>query len=265
MELTLAQILALAALLTLMVGGAAAGHRRGPGRQLAGPLAGLLAMVVGWLAGPALGHAVLGMVGIPWIFRSAGGMLLAFLLAWLLTLMVLWRAGKPTASSGEPDNPVLGAIMGCWTGVFSWLAVLIAWASVDAWRRELAGAGELQELKRSGTIAEVAALPALGWLGELPAWPDSAVRVVRMSREVMADPAKTRRLMADPRVRALASHPSFYPAWGDPEVKQLAQRGSYWALLQHPKVRPLLEDEGFQRELAAVDLEDLMSKSLKSE
>lgn len=265
MDPTLTQLLAAGALLGMMVAGAAAGHRRGPGRQLAGPAAGALGLLAGWLAGPALGHAAFGALGVPWIFRAAAGIAAVFLATWLVTVGLLWRLGKPTASSGEPDRPVLGAMVGCWTGMLGWLAILVAWGSVDAWRRELSGPGEGEAGARQGAVAEVAGLPLMGWIGELPAWPDSAVRIVRMSRQVMADPAKSRRLMADPKVRALASHPSFYPAWGDPEVKSLAQKGRYWALLQHPKVRPLLEDEGFQRELAALDLEEVLGRALRGE
>lgn len=265
MDLTLAQFLALATLIGLMAAGAAAGHRRGPGRQLAGPLAGALGLAAGWLGGPALGHATLGWVGVPWIFRAAGGMLALGMATWLVALALLWRMGKPRAASGEADNPVLGSIIGCWTGLLAWLATMLAWASVDAWRRELAGPAEREAAERTGPVAEISRLPGLGWLGTLPAWPESAVRVVRLSRQVMADPVATKRLMADPRVKALASHPAFYPAWGDPEVKALAQKGRYWTLLQHPKVQPVLEDEGFQRELASLDLESVLGRALKGE
>lgn len=264
MEPSLTQLVALAVLAGMMVAGAAAGHRRGPGRQLAAPAAGALALLVGWLAGPAAGHAVLGTVGVPWIFRAGAGILLVFLVTWLAALALLWRMGKPTSASGEADRPVLGTMVGCWTGMLGWLAIWVAWGSVDAWQRELSGPGQA-ERRPTGAVAEVAGLPGMGWLGELPAWPESAARVVRLSRQVMADPAKSRRLMADPRIRALASHPSFYPAWGDPEVKRLAQQGRYWTLLQHPKVQPLLEDEGFQRELAALDIEDALGKALRGE
>lgn len=257
------QLVAVALLVGMMGAGAAAGHRRGPGRQLAGPAAGLAALAASWVAGPAAGHALLGDLGVAWIFRSAVGILGVFLLIWLVALALLWRLGKPTAASGEPDSPVMGAVVGCWTGLLGWLAILVAWASVDAWRRELAGPDS--SVGRDGMIAEVAQLPAMGWLDDLPAWPASAVRVVKLSREVMADPAKTRRLMADTRIRSLASHPSFYPAWGDPEVKALARQGRYWALLQHPKVQPLLEDESFQRELADLDLEAVLSQANRGE
>lgn len=265
MEPTLAQALALVLLVGMMAAGAAAGHRRGPARQLAGPLAGGVALLAAWLAGPSAGHALLGSVGVPWIFRTAGGMLLVFLATWLVVLAWLWRRGKPLAASGEPDNPVMGAMVGCWTGMLGWLFLLATWGSVDAWRRELAGPHDKETPAWVGAMAEIAALPALGWLGRLPAWPESAVRLVKMSRQVMAEPASSRRLMADPRVRALASHPTFYTAWGDPEIKRLAQEGRYWTLLQHPKVQPLLEDEGFQRELAALDLEAVLGKALRGE
>lgn len=265
MDPTLTQVLAAAALVGMMVAGAAAGHRRGPGRQLAAPIAGAAGLLAGWLAGPALGHAAFGALGVPWIFRAAAGIAAVFLVTWLATVALLWRLGKPVSASGEPDRPVLGAMVGCWTGMLGWLAILVAWGSVDAWRRELSGPTGGEAEGRGGVVAEVAALPMMGWLGELPAWPESVVRVVRMSRQVMADPVKSRRLMADPRVRALASHPSFYPAWGDPEVKLLAQKGRYWALLQHPKVQPLLDDEGFQRELASLDLEEVLGRALSGE
>ena len=201
----------------------------------------------------------------PWIFRGGAGMLVTALVTWLVGLAILWRAGKPSASSGEPDHPVLGALVGCWTGALGWLAILVAWGSAEAWRRELADPTERTAWARSGPMAEIAAIPGLAWLVELPAWPESTARVVGLSRRVMADSAATRRLMADPKVKALASHPVFYPAWGDPEVKSLAQKGKYWALLRHPKVQPVLEDEGFQRELAALDIEGALRRALEGE
>jgi hypothetical protein len=265
MDPTFAQMVALLALAALMAAGASSGFRRGPGRQLAGPLAGVLALIVGWLAGPWAGHTLLGAAGVPWIFRGAAGILTVSAVTWLLALAVLWRMGKPTAASGEPDNPVLGALVGCWTGMLGWLVAVTAWGAADAWRRELAGPRAGSPPAWSGALAEVADLPGMGWARQLPAWPESAVRVVKMSRLVLGDPVKSQKLMQDPRVRALASHPSFYPAWGDPAVKRLVQEGRYWSLLLHPKVQPMLEDEGFQRELAGLDLEDILGKALAGE
>lgn len=256
---TWAQALAVMALVAAMTLGARSGYRRGPLRQLAAPLAAIGAIVVAAWVGPDLGHAWLGELGMPWILRGPVGFLVVAAVLWLALLAILWRAGRPLAETGESESPVMGAMVGCWTGGLMWLMVMTSWGQHAAWQRELSPAPR----QDPGAIAEIARLPGIGWLGSMEAWPEKPREIVRAGRRVMADAAANRRLMENPRVRALASHPTFYTTWGDPEVKRLARGGDYLALLEHPKVQVLLADEGFQRELAELDLLGALRQALR--
>ena len=256
---TLAQGLAAAGLVACMVLGARSGYRRGPLRQLAAPLSALGALALAALVGPDLGHAWLGSVGVPWILRGPSGFLLVAALGWLTLLAILWRTGRPLAETGESENPVMGAMVGCWTGGLAWLTVITAWGQHAAWVRELGP----RDKAPSTALAEIAALPGMGWLGGMQAWPEHPREIIRTGRRVMGNAEASRRLMENPGVRALASHPSFYTAWGDPEVKRLVRSGDYLELLEHPKVQLLLADEAFQRELAVFDLLGAMKGALR--
>lgn len=257
---TWAQALAVAGLVAAMILGARSGYRRGPLRQLAAPLAAIGAIATAAWAGPDLGHAWLGELGVPWILRGPIGFLVLAALLWLVLLAILWRAGRPLAETGESESPVMGAVVGCWTGGLMWLVAMTTWGQHAAWERELAPGSRQNP---TGPLSEIVRLPGLGWLGSMEAWPEKPREIVRAGRRVMADPAANRRLMENPRVRALASHPAFYTAWGDPEVKRLTRAGDYLTLLEHPKVRVLLADEGFQRELAAFDLLGALKQALR--
>lgn len=256
---TWAQVLAVTGLVAAMIFGARSGYRRGPLRQLAAPLAAIGALAAATFVGPDLGHAWLGQVGVPWILRGPAGFLIVAAVLWLVFLGVLWRAGKPLAETGESENPVMGAMVGCWTGGLAWLTVMTTWGQHAAWERELRPA----TAPRAGALSEIADLPGLAWLGAMEAWPETPREIIRAGRRVMANPEANRRLMENPRVRALASHPIFYTAWGDPEVKRLARSGDYLNLFEHPKVRVLMADEGFQKELAAFDLLGALKQALR--
>ena len=258
-DLTLAQFLAILGLAGLMLLGATRGHQRGPIRQLAAPLAGVVGGLIGVWIGPTFGHAWLGEVGLPWITRGPLGILMVGLITWLLALALFWKMGKPSSATGESDNPVLGAIIGCWTGMMAWLVFLTTLAQYQAWERELAPTPTAE----ISTTKQIAGLPLMSWLGEMEPWPASLREILRTSRKVFASPSATARLMKNPRVRALASHPSFYPAWGDVEVKQLVRSGNYRGVLEHPKVKTLLADEGFQQELAGFDALEALKGALK--
>lgn len=258
-DVTLSQALAAVGLAGLMILGAAKGHRRGPVRQLAAPLAGAIGLGLGAAFGPTLGHALLGDIGVTWILRGPLGMLLIGLIAWLVALTIFWKMGKPSSTSGEADNPVLGAIIGCWTGMVAWLAILAAIGQHAAWERELAPG----RAAPAGATAAIARLPLMGWLATMEPWPEHPKLILRASRVVFADEEATRRLMADPKVRSLASHPAFYTAWGDVEVKRLVKAGDYQGLVDHPKVQTLLADEGFQRELADFDALAALNAALR--
>lgn len=262
MSLSLTQVAALLILLALLIQGARGGYRRGPIRQLAGLLALLISMLVGWLIGPALGPSLLVDTVVPWMLREAVGMLAVALVTWLIALALLWRLGRRPAGAEEAESPVLGSIVGCWTGLLNFavmLALLTTWAGLA---ETLLRPGDADRNWAVRTRQDLANLPGAGALSGYSPLPEHWHVLLAKFRRVMADPEASRRLMEQEPIRALASHPSFYTAWGEPEIKQLVRQGQFWAALEHPKARALLNDEGFQRELLQLDMEVLVDKSL---
>lgn len=263
MGLTLTQWVALAIALLLLVQGARGGYRRGPTRQLAGLMALLIAAAIGWLAGPPLGLWLLVDSPVPWMLREATGGIMIGALTWLAALAWLWHLGRRPSGSDEAENPVMGAFVGCWTGLLNialLTLVLCAWAGLSETLLPPAAADRSWAVQSREALA---GLPGCTRLAGYSPWPDSWVRVVKKARHVLAHPDASRRLMEQEPVRALASHPTFYTAWGDPDIKRLVREGDFWEAACHPKARPLLNDEAFQRQLLSVDLEALLDKSLK--
>lgn len=253
---------ALALLLGLMIRGAWRGHRRGPLRQLAGPVALTAGIGAAWGFGPEAGHAALEGSGFPWLLRGAAGMCVLGAGVGLLTYSACWWLGRRPEGSEEAESPVAGAIVGCWTGImyFALLVMsLFSWASVEeclqgphdgpGWpvrvRDELVGSGLATELK--------------GW----SPIPERHRVLISRSRQVMADPTARRRLIAMPEIRALASHPTVYQAWQDADVRKALNNNNLNKLIDHPKVRAALADEALQREMEKVDLASLMGKALE--
>lgn len=263
MEPNLFQWCALALAVALLIQGARGGYRRGPIRQLAGVLALLISVVIGALLGPPLGLWLFADSLVPWALRETAGALATSAVAWLVALAVLWRLGRRPKGAEEAENPVLGAIVGCWTGLLNaglLVLALTAWAGAEETLLDAPTAARTTAVRGREALAE---LPGLGRLHGYSPWPGPWARLVQKSRRVLADPEASRHLMEQEPIRALASHPTFYTAWGDPEVKRLLRQGDFMGTAQHPKVRPLLNDENFQRQLLQLDLESAMDKALK--
>lgn len=263
MSFSLTQVTALLILLILLIGGARGGYRRGPIRQLAGALALSIAVLVGWLAGPPLGLAWLVDTSVPWMLREGVGMLTIALLTWLVALGWLWHIGRRNPGDEEAESPVLGSIVGCWTGLLNCavlLALLTGWAGVA---ETLLKPADAERHWAVSTREELARLPGAQALSGYSPLPNRWQSLLSKFRRVMADPEASRRLMEQEPIRALASHPSFYTAWGDPEIKLLVRQGRLWTALEHPSARALLNDEAFQRELLQIDLEASVDKALK--
>lgn len=262
MTASLTQWVCLLVALALLIQGARGGYRRGPIRQLAGVLALLASALIGWLAGPALGLWLFADSAIPWMFREGAGMVVVALVTWLIALAWLWRAGRRPAGADEAESPVLGSIVGCWTGILN-IAILVLALTAWAGLREMLCAPE--EARAHWTVnvrEELAGLPGAQSLSGFSPWPDRWARIIHKAGLALADPECSKRLMQQDAVRALASHPSFYTAWGDPDVKRLLRHGRWIEAAHHPKVLPLLNDEGFQRQLLGVDMELVLDKSL---
>lgn len=261
-DLAVSAYVALALLLGLMVRGAWRGYRRGPLRQLAGPVALTAGIASAWAFGPEAGHAALEGSGFPWLLRGAAGMCGLGAGAGLLTYSACWWLGRRPEGSEEAESPVAGAFVGCWTGIMYFAALLLtlfSWASVEEC---LQGPGEApawpvkirDELVESGLATELK-----GW----SPIPHRHRVLISRSRQVMADPAARRRLMAMPEIRALAAHPTVYQAWQDVEVRKALNNNDLSRVIDHPKVRAALADEALQREMEKVDLASLMGKALE--
>lgn len=261
MTLSLTQSVGLILLLGLLIQGTWGGYRRGPVRQLAGLIALILAGLVGWLAGPPLGLAVLADSSVPWLLREPAGMLGLGLVVWLVALAWLWRVGRRPKGAEEAENPVLGAVVGCWTGLLNAAVLLLLLAAWAGWTEMLTDNAERHHWSVRARD-DLASLPGGEWLNGATPWPESWQRIVRKARRVLANPEASHRLMEQDPIRALAAHPTFYTAWGDPEVKRLLREGRLADALGHPKVKPLLNDEEFQRKLLNVNLEVSLDKAL---
>lgn len=261
MNFSLTQWVGLVILVVLLIQGAWGGYRRGPVRQLAGLIALAAASLLGWLVGAPLGLALLADSSVPWLLREPAGMVIFGLLTWLVVLAWLWRAGRRPAGAEEAESPVLGAFVGCWTGLLNaavLLLLLVAWAGWTEMLSDNPGRRHWSVQTRD----ELSGMPGGEWLKGATPWPESWQRIVRKARRVLANPEASRRLMEQEPIRALATHPSFYTAWGDPEVKRLLRDGRLADAMAHPKVKPLLNDEDFQRNLLKINLEASLDKAL---
>lgn len=264
MNLSLTQWVGMIVVVCLLVQGARAGYRRGPLRQLAGLIALAIAAATGWAFGGPLGLALLADSAVPWLLRETVGMMMLGLVTWIVALAWLWRAGRRPPGAEEAESPVLGSVIGCWTGLLNAAALLLVISAWAGWVEMLSDAGGIRRHWAVRTRDELARLPGCEWLEGATPWPASWQRIAGKIRRVLANPEASHRLMEQDAIKALAAHPSFYTAWGDPEVKRLLRDGRLADAMEHPKVKPLLNDEAFQRSLIGLDLESILDKSLKN-
>lgn len=254
---------ALVILALLMVRGAWRGYRRGPMRQLAGPAALASGQLIGWLFGSDLGHACLEGTSYPWMLRGITGVVALTCVAGLACYALLWRLGRQPEGQKEAESPVLGALVGCWTGLLYFLigvAVLATVASVyDLFEKPGDG-------RHHWTVAVRNELAGTPFTADLKDWspiPDKQRTLIRQTRRLMADPEARRRLMAQPEIRALAAHPTLYQAWEDKKVRELLNNNDLTGFIDHPKVRAVLADERLQKEAEKVDLARIIEQSLQ--
>lgn len=256
----------------LMFWGARRGYWRGPMRQLAPLVAFLIAAVVAYFFGNAFGEALLGYIGVPWIFRGICGACLLCLFVWLPIFSWLWWKGRSQVSekTGEPEHPVLGSIVGCWTGIFCGGLIFFgisatgtigeAYLSV---RPQAENTWHGKFFYAAGTAKNSVALyPALSFLKTWRPLPHSFVRVASKTLDVLASPEARRRLLRDPEIRSLATDPAIYPVLTDPEISAMIDRRDVNALLSDERVLRMFYDENFQRRITALDLEPLLDDAL---
>jgi len=256
----------------LMFLGARRGYWRGPLRQLAPLIAFLIAGVIAYFFGNAFGEAWLGLIGVPWIFRGICGICLLCLFVWLPIFSWFWWKGRSQVSekTGEPEHPVLGAIVGCWTGIFCgvliFLGIFVAGTLGEAYlsvrpsaERTVAGKFFYAAATAKNSVA---LYPALSFLKTWVPMPSAVFRVSSKTLDVLASREARQRLLLVPEVRSLATDPSVYPVLTDPEISAMIDRHDVNALLSDERVLRMLYDENFQRRVAALDLEKLLDYAL---
>ena len=199
-----------AILAAMMIRGAWRGYRRGPLRQLAGPAALTVGQLCGWLFGGDLGHALLQGTSYPWMLRGITGVVALACVAGLLTYALLWRLGRLPEGQEEAESPILGALVGCWTGALYFVLLAGILASAASVYDLLARPGSPARHWTVELRDELAATPLTRELKEWSPIPDEQRTLIRQTRRLMADPEARRRLMAHPEIRALAAHPTLY-------------------------------------------------------
>jgi len=196
------------------------------------------------------------------MLRGITGVVGLACLAGLLSYALLWRLGRTPEGQDEAESPVLGALVGCWTGALYFLLLVGIIASVASVYDLLARPGVPASHWTVAVRDEFAATPLTRDLKEWSPIPEEQRTLVRQTRRLMADPEARRRLMAQPEIRALAAHPTLYQAWEDKKVRELLNNNDLVGFIDHPKVRAVLADEILQKEAEKVKLAKVIDRAL---
>lgn len=257
----------------LMYSAAWRGYHRGPLRQLAPLLAFLLSAVIAYFFGSWFGHLWLGVLGIPWILRSFLGSVLLCLFVWLPLFSFLWYKGRKQVSkeTGEPEYPVLGTVVGCWTGIF-WgvlgaLCIMALGAIGEAFLAVHPGANRTVVGGAFYGVAvaknSIALYPRLNFVKTWSPLPDGMLRVVGKVLDVLGSRRAQQRLLQVPEIQSLITDPAVYPVLSDPEIQAMIKNREVDTLLADPRVRRMIYDEHFQKRVAQVRLEPLLDFALE--
>lgn len=249
------------------------GFWRGPIRQIAPLIAFVIAGTIAWFFGPALGFSVLGKLGVPWVLRGVCGILLLGAIIWLCVFSVLWARGRKQISgqTGEPELPILGATVGCWTGgfwVMTLVLVLIFFGTLGEsflTRRKNATNSVFGKICYGAVCAKksVALVPGFYFVKEWKLVPDSTVMRINKLVDVIASPQSRRRFFQMPEIQAIATLPSIYPVLHAPDIQAMVRGREIEALLTDARVSAMLDDEDFQRAIAEIDLEAALDYALQ--
>jgi len=251
-------------LIILIARGAWRGYKRGPLRQLAGPFALTIGLIVGWLVGRECGHSLFHGTSFPWLLRGAMGVVLLTCTTGILVYGMIWWLGKRPEGMDEAESPILGSFVGCWTGLlyFSLLVMIIAtWASLEELVSNPEAAQQSWVVQTRNDLADT---PLTLWLRTWSPLPDKQSHLIQQLRRLMGNPEARKRLINSPEVRALAAYPSLYQAIEDKKVRELLNNKDLRGFIDHPKVRAVLADEALQIEIEKVDLELIFEKALKN-
>jgi hypothetical protein len=198
----------------------------------------------------------------PWLLRGAAGIVSLTCLTGLVAYGLAWRLGKRPEGVDEAESPVLGAMVGCWTGLLYFSLLVLAIATLASVQELIGGPQAAQKYLSVQARDQIAGTPATHWLKDWTPLPDRQRRLITQTRLLMADPEARKRLMAMPEMRAMAAHPSFYQAWEDKKVRELLNNRDLSEFFDHPKVRALLADEEFQKQAAVLDLPAIFDRAL---
>lgn len=248
------------------------GYWRGPIRQVAPLLAFIFASVVAYFFGSAFGHLWLGALGVPWILRGIVGMVLLCLFVWLPAFSYLWYRGREDVSkeTGEPERPFLGALVGCWTGIFWGVIAVVGISAVGTIGETFLAVHPGAEKTITGRVFygaavaknSVALYPRLSFFKTWSPLPDSTFRIVGKMLDVLASQKAQRRLLKMPEIQALITDPAVYPVLSDPKIQAMIKNRQIEDLLAEPRVRAMIYDEHFQRSIANIRFEDLLDFAL---
>lgn len=250
------------------------GYWRGPIRSVAPLVAFAFAGTLAWLFGADLGFAFLGKFGIPWVLRGIFGVLITGMLVWLPVFSLLWMWGKKDVSekTGEPESPVLGACVGCWTGFF-WVGVcVLVLTSVGALGEALLSASRNRKQGAWTAICRGAAC-ARGSVGLLPgfsfaaSWnplPESVVRKIDKLSAVLSDRNSAKKFIYTAEVQSVLSLPAVYPIVNSPRIQQMLDAHDVDGILSDPEISKMLDDEDFRQALSEIDFERLLDQILEA-
>lgn len=260
------------AFLSLLFVNAWRGYWRGPIRSVAPLVAFVFAGTIAWLFGADLGFAFLGNFGFPWILRGLFGVLITGTLVWLPVFSLLWMWGKKDVSekTGEPESPVLGACVGCWTGFF-WIGVcVLVLSSVGALGDALLsgsrnkGHGAWISACRAAACARasVGILPGFSFAATWNPLPESTVRKIDKLVAVLSDRKSARKFIYTAEVQSVLSLPAVYPIVNSPRIQQMIATRDVDGILSDPEINKMLDDEDFRQALSEIDFERLLDQIL---
>lgn len=244
--------------LWLIIRGAWRGYQRGPLRQCAGPFSLSLGILLGWLYGREFGFWILEETSFPWLLRGFIGSLFLGCASGLFLYGIIWWLGKKSTQSEEAESPVLGSIIGCWTGIL-YFSILFLLTTTSAAVIEL---WEPTEKNRSNWIVslrdDLAATPYTSWIKTWSPLPKRAHDLIQGIRYLAQNPEARAKLSKNPKISEICRYPSLKMAIEDEYVVKLLNDNNLSNFICHPKVQAVLADEDLQRKVAQLQITDLI-------
>jgi len=249
--------------LWLMIRGAWRGFQRGPLRQCAGPFSLTSGLLLGWFYGREFGFWILEETSFPWLLRGFVGSLFLGCVSGLFLYGIIWWLGKKSPQSEEAESPVLGAMVGCWTGMLYFsilflLTVTLA-AVIELWEpTQKAETNWIVSLRN-----DLAETPYTAWIKKWSPLPERTQRLIQGMRSIAQSPEARAKLMKNPKMTEISRHPTLKAAIEDEYIFKLLNDNNLSAFISHPKIHAVLADENLQRKVAQLEIEALIIESTK--